>query len=168
MKFFLLLGSLSALLSFALAIEPITAAAVIIGAKILIGKGFAYGYLGTRAAQGRDFGFGGGRRFGRDTNDLASAFLEASQRDEFDCAKLLVCSLNATPAHKLEEEEVTIANTFGQNNAIDVTLPSIEFDVAAHMGRLAGHKQCQTIYSRCTVSPKDMMKDIKKFAYYRN
>ncbi len=48
----------------------------------------------------------------------------------------------------VQEDELLMMAPFGQTEAIDVFAPTVEFDVAAIMGRLAGAKQCQTIYSR--------------------
>lgn len=49
-------------------------------------------------------------------------------------------------------------------DAIDVTLPSVEFDLAALVGRMNGPARCKTIYSRCTLASEDIMKDIRKAA----
>ena len=80
--------------------------------------------------------------------DLEEVILEASIQDADDCLKSFVCQLNSKSAESLSPLEKVWILTFGQND-IDVTLPTIEFDVAAVMGRKAGVKQCHTIYSRC-------------------
>ena len=64
-----------------------------------------------------------------------------------------------------QEEEFAIATTFGQADVIDVTLPSVLYDVAAHVGRMAGEKQCRTVYPRCVSEVDSIMKEIKKAAY---
>ena len=60
---------------------------------------------------------------------------------------------------------MAIAQTFGQMDAIDVTLPSVEFDLAALIGRMVGSQRCKTIYSRCTLTPQSLMEGIRKEAY---
>jgi hypothetical protein len=50
-------------------------------------------------------------------------------------------------------------------DAVDVTAPSVEFDLASLIGRMAGSQQCKTIYSRCTVSPQAIMESIRKVAF---
>jgi hypothetical protein len=152
--------------------QLLTAAAIIIGAKILIGKGFIYGAakgaIARNIATGNGFGFGGGRgghghgkRSADPAGDFNAVLLEQTQKDVDECAKLLVCTLNAKPLNKLDEEEFAIATTFGQADVIDVTLPSVLYDVAAHVGRMAGEKQCRTVYPRCTVEVESIMKEIK-------
>lgn len=59
---------------------------------------------------------------------------------------------------------MAIAQTFGQMDAIDVTLPSVEFDLAALIGRMVGSQRCKTVYSRCTMTPQDIMAGIRKAA----
>merc|ERR1711935_285097 len=84
--------------------------AVLLGAKLLALKGLLIGRaLGKRS-----------------TENLAEIFLEASRKDQYDCAKLLICELSAKPAQELMEDETLSA--FGQMEAIDVTAPSVEFD----------------------------------------
>ena len=85
--------------------QLLTAAAIIIGAKILIGKGFIYGAakgaLARNIATGNGFGFGRGRREA-EAGDFNTVLLEQNSRDIDDCAKLLVCHLNAKPLNKLD------------------------------------------------------------------
>ena len=58
---------------------------VLLGAKLLALKGLLIGRaLGKRS-----------------TENLAEIFLEASRKDQYDCAKLLICELNAKPAQEL-------------------------------------------------------------------
>jgi hypothetical protein len=85
--------------------QLLTAAAIIIGAKILIGKGFIYGAV--KGGIARNLATGGGRgrgRHGREAEaaDFNSVLLEQTQKDVDECAKLLVCSLNAKPLNKLD------------------------------------------------------------------
>jgi hypothetical protein len=62
----------------------------------------------------------------------------------------------------LKEDEFAIATTFGQADVIDVTKPSVLFDVAAHIGRMAGEKQCRTVYSRCAAEANLLISEIRK------
>jgi len=171
MKAFIVVLSLIGAMTVANA-QLLTAAAIIIGAKILIGKGFIYGAakgaIARNIAEGRGFGFGpfgGHHRFGREASDFNTVLTEENKRDVDDCAKLLVCHLNAKPLNKLDEDEFAIATTFGQADVIDVTQPSILYDVAAHIGRKAGEKQCRTVYPRCVSEVDHIMKEIKKAVY---
>ena len=66
---------------------------------------------------------------------------------------------------QLQEDEFAIATTFGQADVLDVTSASVLYDVAAHVGRMAGEKQCRTVYPRCAVSVDSIMKEIKAAAY---
>ena len=85
--------------------QLLTAAAIIIGAKILIGKGFIYGaakgVLARNLAGGRG-GRGGHGHGKRETGDFNAVLLEQNSKDIDDCAKLLVCHLNAKPLNKLD------------------------------------------------------------------
>jgi hypothetical protein len=38
----------------------------------------------------------------REAEDLADVFLEASHKDMYDCAKLLICDLHSKPVEELE------------------------------------------------------------------
>jgi len=122
-------------------------AAVLLGAKLLALKGLLIG----RALGKRD--------------TLEEVFLEASRKDQYDCAKLLICELNAKSAEELKEDELTISRSFGQMDAVDVTAPGVEFDLAGLIGRMVGSQRCKTIYSRCTLTPQAIMKDIRKVAF---
>jgi hypothetical protein len=66
--------------------------AVLLGAKLLALKGVLIGRaLGKRSAE-----------------TLEEIFLEASQKDQYDCAKLLICELSATPAQQLKVLEIEL------------------------------------------------------------
>merc|ERR1712154_668004 len=83
------------------------AAAYVLGAKVLALKGVLIG----RA--------------------LGEIFLDASRKDQYDCAKSLICELSAKPIQELKEDERTIRTLFGQMDAVDVTATSVEFDLAS-------------------------------------
>lgn len=128
------------------------AAATLLGVKLLAVKAALGGLL-----------IGGALRRGK-RETLAEVFLEASRKDQYDCAKLLICELNAKSIEELKDDEITISRTFGQEDAIDVTAPGVEFDLAGLMGRMAGSQQCKSVYSRCALKPQDIMKGIRKAA----
>lgn len=99
------------------------AAAIIIGAKILVGKGFVYG--AAKATFLRSLRERGSHRGRREVEaDLSDAFLEASQKDQYDCFKSLVCELHAKPLEALEviheklflKHEALKLNTFRMMN----------------------------------------------------
>ena len=135
---------------------------MLLGAKILALKGLLIGGLLGRAARGR------GRREAVPEADLAKVILEASLKDQYDCTKMLICALHAKPVEEMAEDEILIASTFGQMDAIDLTLPSVEFDLAALLGRKVGAERCNTIYSRCTVPAQDIMNNIRKLTMRKN
>merc|ERR1711997_676130 len=102
------------------------------------------------------------RRWGRSVEDesfdeMSNAILDASLNDAEDCAKKLICSLNAQDVKTLQADEAAIASLFGKTAGIDLTSTTVEFDLAALMGRQAGKNQCDTIYARCPYQSKDLM-----------
>ena len=58
-------------------------------------------------------------------------------KDQDDCSKRLLCELNAKAADgsRLTETESIIAESYGKDNEIDVGAESLEFDLAAVVGR---------------------------------
>ena len=54
-----------------------------------------------------------------------------------DCSKRLLCELNAKASEgkRLTETEEVLANSFGKRNNLDVGAETLEFDVAAVLGR---------------------------------
>lgn len=150
------------------------------GGVTVVGGGAALaGLLGLKAAALGGFALGAAlnrgsrrrytyrRRWGRSVEDesemIAEVLLEASRNDADDCAKKLVCVLNAQ--ENLAEDEAKIAQLFGKNDSIDVTSAAVEFDLAALMGKKAGEKQCHTIYSRCQYQVRDLMDVIRQPFY---
>lgn len=167
-------------LALALVVPPLAEATWVTG-TVAIGGGWVGVVLGLKllAIKGALIAGllsgGGGRRGGRrgkrslENNDLESmsleeVFLETSTHDADDCAKMLICQLNAKPAQELQSDEYVIASTFGAVPSLDVRAPSVEFDVAAHMGRIAGDEQCKIIYTRCKVSSEQIMDTIRSMA----
>lgn len=124
----------------------------------------------SRKSFSRSFKSHGHGRFGRSIEDektidndeaLSNAILDASLNDADDCAKKLICSLNAKEVSTLASDESAIAELFGKSGSIDVTAATAEFDLAALMGRLAGKAQCDTIYARCPYESKDLMETMR-------
>jgi hypothetical protein len=139
--------------------------AAAVGLKIVAGLGFAAG-AGVGFAGGRR---NGGRRFGkRSAADAKSIMLEASLDDAQDCAKKLVCTINAKPTHAHGPEEKAIYSIFGnQVESLDVSQDTVEFELAALMGRRVGVSQCNKIYARCPFEQKTLLEAIQS-SYYEN
>merc|ERR1711953_415019 len=144
---------------------------------VALGAGLArsrsrYGSRRSYRKSYRRYGRSVGSRYGRSVDDevdeKTELLLTASLNDGQDCAKKLVCSLNAEDVNTLPYEEQAIAKLFGQTENIDVTAVTVEFDLAAHMGRKAGQDQCQLIYSRCPYGTKALMDVIRQPNAYLN
>jgi len=80
-------------------------------------------------------------------------------KDQDDCSKRLLCELNARAAagRSLSPNEELIAQAFGKNNNLDINKETLEFDIAAVLGRKVGALRCELSYRRCTVSVEEMM-----------
>lgn len=80
-------------------------------------------------------------------------------KDQDDCSKRLLCGLNAKRAEgqQLTENERIIADAFGKNNEIDIGVETLEFDLAAVLGKEGGVRRCELSYRRCETSVPDMM-----------
>merc|ERR1712062_96965 len=120
--------------------------------------------MGSRRSRGGRRHYYTKRRYGRSVEDetdmMAEILLQASRNDEQDCAKKLVCVLNAQ--NDLAEDETKIAQLFGKSGNIDLLAVTVEFDLAALIGQQAGEYQCNTIYSRCPYQVKDLMEIIRQ------
>jgi len=150
------------------------ALAGLLGLKALLVGGFAAGALigaasRRRSSHRRSHGRmmrKSYRRHGRSVEDEidenTNAILDVSLNDEDDCAKKLVCSLNAQDIRTLQADEVVIASLFGKSAGIDLSAATVEFDLAALMGRQTGKAQCDTIYARCPYQTKDLMEVMRK------
>jgi len=140
------------------------ALAGLLGLKALVVGGFAVGGLIGAASRRRSrYRSHGHRRWGRSVEDESSnAILDASLNDAEDCAKKLICSLNAQDVKTLQADEAAIASLFGKTAGIDLTSTTVEFDLAALMGRQVGKNQCDTIYARCPYQSKDLMEVMRK------
>jgi len=149
------------------------ALAGLLGLKALAVGGFAAGAIIGAASRRRSryrssHSYGRShRRWGRSVEDetfdeMSNTILDASLNDADDCAKKLVCSLNAQDVNTLQADEAAIASLFGKTAGIDLTSTTVEFDLAALMGRQAGKNQCDTIYARCPYQSKDLMEVMRK------
>ncbi|QQP50519.1 Uncharacterized protein FKW44_011543 [Caligus rogercresseyi] len=100
------------------------------------------------------------RRGRRSLSDLESSLLSASQNDASDCAKRLICEVNgalsASAPSSLSSEEAMIMNLFNSDH-LDISSLTVEFDLAAQIGRRVGSHQCGLIYKRCPHSREELM-----------
>jgi hypothetical protein len=69
-------------------------------------------------------------------------------KDQDDCSKRLLCELNAKQVKGkwLTENERIIANSFGQNTEIDIAAETLEFDLAAVLGKKVGRIFLQIMF----------------------
>ena len=67
-------------------------------------------------------------------------------KDQDDCSKRLVCELNAMrrDGQELSEHEVVLADAFGNTGELDVGKDSLEFDIAAVLGREVNDRSLKT------------------------
>ena len=61
----------------------------------------------------------------------------------------------------LQEDERLIAENFGSGNQVDVSDITVEYDLAAQLGKYMGLTRCQQLYNRCDLSSEDMVRMIK-------
>lgn len=135
-----------------------------------IGRGGGRG--GYRGGYRRRGGYGHGyrHRYGRSIEDSEEdlsndLIVEAELQDTDDCAKMLICQLNAkTNEEPLDTTETLIKSMFGTdpNGGLDVTKSSVVFDLAATIGQHAGMKQCTLLYGRCDVPYKQLLNILEK------
>jgi hypothetical protein len=66
-------------------------------------------------------------------------------KDQDDCSKRLLCDLNGKQVEGkwLTENERIIANSFCKNNEIDIAAETLEFDLAAVLGKKVGRIFCR-------------------------
>ena len=139
----------------------------LIGLKALAVKSFGVGAAIGAASRSRGGSRKGGRRHGRSLVDTEQLLLKVSYDDVDDCAKKMVCLINAKPATALDTVEMEIHSMFGQSGRLDVSQGSVEFDLAALMGRKAGSAQCMKIYARCQVEAHKLL-DVPRSPSYIN
>merc|ERR1711997_616703 len=83
-------------------------------------------------------------------------------KDQDDCSKRLLCELNAKKAggEEITENEEIIAASYGKTDSIDISTESLEFDIAAVLGRVGGAGRCELSCRRCESSIPEMMRMI--------
>jgi hypothetical protein len=146
--------------------------------------GFKIGYALASRNRGRESGGWGRRSYGRsrwgrsieDDNSLQieQVMLQASIQDNDDCAKAFVCQVNAKPIRSTAMEQF-VFDYFGGNakdtamlralmpgsaqgmTVIDALSPTVQFELAAQVGRLGGVEQCQKIYAQCTMQYTELL-----------
>merc|ERR1711892_262977 len=84
-------------------------------------------------------------------------------KDQDDCSKRLVCELNAmrSEGKVLSEHEEVLADAFGNTGELDVGKDSLEFDIAAVLGREVGGRRCELSYRRCETPVSQMLSMIE-------
>ena len=75
---------------------------------------------------------------------------QASVNDNTDCVKSFICQ--AASKQAVDPFEYEITSMFGNNPDIDLRSGSVEFDLAALIGRTVGAVQCDRIYARCPMT----------------
>ena len=74
---------------------------------------------------------------------------------------LFFSSLAARDARSLAEDEAVIVSLFGHGD-LDVSKSTVEFDLAAIMGRKVGENHCNVVYSRCAYAPATLMEVMRQ------
>merc|ERR1711997_121912 len=69
--------------------------------------------------------------------------------------------LRAKQKSGFTEDERLIAENFGSGNQVDVSDITVEYDLAAQLGKYMGLERCQQLYNRCDLSSSDMVRMIK-------
>ena len=59
-------------------------------------------------------------------------------KDQDDCSKMMLCQLNAKRAtgESLSQNEAIIADSYGKGDEVDINAESLEFDIAALLGKV--------------------------------
>ena len=67
-----------------------------------------------------------------------SILIQICLQDQDDCSKRLLCELNAKKASggELSDNEDIIAESYGNNDEVDINAESLEFDIAALLGKV--------------------------------
>jgi len=60
----------------------------------------------------------------------------------------------------MTENEEIIASSYGKTDSIDINAESLEFDIAAVLGRVGGLTRCEMSYRRCESNVQEMMRMI--------
>merc|ERR1711913_234537 len=93
--------------------------------------------------------------------DINNWYRDMTEMDQDGCGKKLVCELRAKQKSGFTEDERLIAENFGSGNQVDVSDITVEYDLAAQLGKYMGLERCQQLYNRCDLSSSDMVRMIK-------
>merc|ERR1711997_1073376 len=93
--------------------------------------------------------------------DVNAWYRDMTEMDQDDCGKKLVCELRAKQKSGFTEDERLIAENFGSGTQVDVSDITVEYDLAAQLGKYMGLERCQQLYNRCDLSSADMVRMIK-------
>merc|ERR1711997_481215 len=93
--------------------------------------------------------------------DVNAWYRDMTEMDQDDCGKKLVCELRAKQKSGFTEDERLIAENFGSGTQVDVSDITVEYDLAAQLGKYMGLDRCQQLYNRCDLSSSDMIRMIK-------
>jgi len=90
-------------------------------------------------------------------------YRDMTEMDQDSCGKKLICELRSKEASgvSMTDEEKIIAEKFGSGKQVDVSDITVEFDLAAQIGRNMGEARCKQLYNRCDTSTEDMVKMIQ-------
>merc|ERR1712141_685440 len=93
--------------------------------------------------------------------DINNWYRDMTEMDQDGCGKKLVCELRAKQKFGFTEDERLIAENFGSGTQVDVSDITVEYDLAAQLGKYMGLERCQQLYNRCDLSSSDMVRMIK-------
>jgi len=93
--------------------------------------------------------------------DINNWYRDMTEMDQDGCGKKLICELRAKEKSGFTEDERLIAENFGSGNQVDVSDITVEYDLAAQLGKYMGLGRCQQLYNRCDLSSQDMVRMIK-------
>merc|ERR1712001_252990 len=93
--------------------------------------------------------------------DINTWYRDMTEMDQDGCGKKLICELRAKQKSGFTEDERLIAEDFGSGTQVDVSDITVEYDLAAQLGKYMGLERCQQLYNRCDLSSSDMVRMIK-------
>merc|ERR1712024_42272 len=94
--------------------------------------------------------------------DINNWYRDMTEMDQDGCGKKLICELRAKQQSSgFTADEKLIAENFGSGTQVDVSDITVEYDLAAQLGKYMGLERCQQLYNRCDLSSSDMIRMIK-------
>merc|ERR1712001_331944 len=93
--------------------------------------------------------------------DINTWYRDMTEMDQDGCGKKLICELRAKQKSGFTADEKLIAENFGSGTQVDVSDITVEYDLAAQLGKYMGLDRCQQLYNRCDLSSSDMIRMIK-------